>query len=154
MIHDPQHTLTAAKPLVDMQLALRFADGFEVTVSLKDWSRRKPLHALTKPAVFRRAKVDARGGYIVFVPGELELAADNLRNLAVEQSGGIGFERLWNWMARNELTQERAAASIGISRRMLNYYLSGAKPIPLDHLTPPGGFSPFKGVRQTRAFST
>ena len=34
-------------------------------------------------------------------------------------------------MARNELNQERAAASIGISRRMLNYYLSGAKPIPL-----------------------
>ena len=49
----------------------------------------------------------------------------------MEQSGGIGSERLWNWMARNELNQERAAASIGISRRMLNYYLSGAKPIPL-----------------------
>lgn len=131
MIHDPQHTITAAKPLADMQLALTFADGFEATVSLKDWSRRQPLHALAEPAVFRRAKVDARGGYVVFVPDNLELAADNLRNLAVEQSGGIGFERLWNWMARNELTQERAATSIGISRRMLNYYLSGAKPIPL-----------------------
>lgn len=131
MIHDPQHTITAAKPLANLQLALRFADGFEGTVSLKEWSRRKPLRALATPAVFRRAKPDARGGYVTFVPDELELAADNLRNLAVEQSGGIGFERLWNWMVRNQLNQEHAAASIGISRRMLNYYLSGAKPIPL-----------------------
>lgn len=131
MIHDQQHTITAAKPMAEMQLALAFADGFKATVSLKHWSRRKPLRALAEPAVFRRAKVDAGGGYVVFLPDDLELAADNLRNLAVEQSGGIGFERLWNWMARNGLTQERAAASIGISRRMLNYYLSGARPIPL-----------------------
>jgi len=33
-------------------------------------------------------------------------------------------------MAQHELTQARAAEAIGISRRMHNYYLSGAKPIP------------------------
>ncbi|MBS0577343.1 MAG: DUF2442 domain-containing protein [Proteobacteria bacterium] len=131
MIHDPQHTVTAARALPDMRLALTFADGFEATVSLKQWSRRKPLRALADAAVFRRARVDARGGYVVWIADDLELAADNLRNLAVEQAGGIGHERLWNWMDRNALTQERAAAAIGISRRMLNYYLSGAKPIPL-----------------------
>lgn len=131
MIHDPQHTVTAAQALPDMRLALTFADGFEATVSLKQWSRRKPLRALADAAVFRRARVDARGGYVVWIADDLELAADNLRNLAVEQAGGIGHERLWNWMDRNALTQERAAAAIGISRRMLNYYLSGAKPIPL-----------------------
>ena len=32
---------------------------------------------------------------------------------------------------RNALTQERVAAAIGISRRVLNYSPSGAKPIPL-----------------------
>ena len=131
MIHDPQHTITAAKPLADARLALTFADGYQATVSLKDWSRRKPLRALADAAVFKRAKRDARGGYVIFVPDELELAAVNLRNLAGEQAGGIGHERLWNWMDRNTLTQERGAAAIGISRRMLNYYLSGAKPIPL-----------------------
>lgn len=131
MIHDPQHTITIAKPLPDMQLALTFADGYQATVSLKEWSRSKPLRALADAATFRRARVDARGGYVIFVPDVLELAADNLRNLAVEQAGGIGFERLWQWLSRTGLTQERAAAAIGISRRMLNYYLSGAKPIPL-----------------------
>ncbi|MCX7140805.1 MAG: helix-turn-helix transcriptional regulator, partial [Proteobacteria bacterium] len=44
--------------------------------------------------------------------------------------GGIGHERMIEWMLRNDLTQERAADAIGISRRMLNYYLSAEKPIP------------------------
>jgi hypothetical protein len=58
------------------------------------------------------------------------LGADNLRNLAEEQAGGIGHERIIDWMANNHLTQERASMAIGISRRMLNYYLRAEKPIP------------------------
>lgn len=131
MIHEPQHTITEARALAGTQLALTFADGYRATVDLKEWSRRKPLRELADAAVFAKARVDARGGYVVWIEDDLELAADNLRNLAVEQAGGIGHERLWNWMHRHSLTQERAAAAIGISRRMLNYYLSGAKSIPL-----------------------
>jgi len=67
---------------------------------------------------------------VVWVDDDLELAADNLRNMAIEQAGGIGNERLVNWMHKHGLTQERAAEAIGVSRRMLNYYLSGAKAIP------------------------
>jgi predicted XRE-type DNA-binding protein len=133
MIHEPQHTIQSVKAMggAALELALTFADGFAASVSLKDWSRRKALSALADPAVFAAARVDAAGGYVIFVEDDVELAADNLRNLAVEQSGGIGHERLWNWMHTNNLTQERAAAAIGISRRMLNYYLSGEKAIPL-----------------------
>lgn len=67
---------------------------------------------------------------MIWIDDELDLGADNLRNLAVEQAGGIGHERLLIWMHEAGLTQERAAEAIGISRRMLNYYLSGTKPIP------------------------
>jgi hypothetical protein len=88
------------------------------------------LSALSDPATFARARVDERGGYVVWIDDDLELAADNLRNIAVEQSDSIGNERILNWMDKNKLTQERAAAAIGVSRRMLNYYLSGAKSIP------------------------
>jgi transcriptional regulator with XRE-family HTH domain len=35
-----------------------------------------------------------------------------------------------NWMAEHGLTRERTADAIGISRRMLNYYLAGSRPIP------------------------
>ena len=62
--------------------------------------------------------------------GEVDPRADNLRNLAVEQAGGIGHERIWNWLHETGLTLERAAEALGISRRMLIYYRDGEKPIP------------------------
>jgi hypothetical protein len=127
----PQHTIIEASVTAPHGLRLRFADGEIFNVDLAAVIHAHPaLAGLSNPAVFADARVDARGGYVVWVPDGLEIAADNLRNIAVEQAGGIGHERLLNWMAQYGLTQARAADAIGISRRMLNYYLSGAKPIP------------------------
>lgn len=131
MIHDPQHTLTALAVTGPQRLRLTFADGLACGLDLAPTIRaHAALAALADPALFAQARLDARGGYVVWVDDDMEMAADNLRHLAVEQAGGIGHERLWNWMHGNGLTQVRAAEAIGISRRMLNYYLSGAKPIP------------------------
>ncbi len=131
MIHDPQHTITDASVTAPHGLRLRFADGEVFDVDLAAVVRtHRALVALSDPAVFASAHVDARGGYVVWAPDDLEIAADNQRNIAVEQAGGIGHERVLNWMAQHGLTQARAADAIGISRRMLNYYLSGTKPIP------------------------
>ncbi len=131
MIHDPQHTIAALAVRAPCALTLTFADGVTLPVDLAGTVRNYPaLTALADPAIFATAHIDARGGYVVWVDDELELAADNLRNMAVEQAGGIGNERLVNWMHKHALTQERAAEAIGVSRRMLNYYLSGAKAIP------------------------
>ena len=131
MIHDRQHTLTHLTIFPPSGLSVTFADGETFLVELSPIIQRyAALAALNDPALFSRARIDARGGYVVWIDDDLEMAADNLRNLAIEQAGGIGHERLWNWMAEHALTQARAAEAIGISRRMLNYYLSGAKPIP------------------------
>jgi len=51
------------------------------------------------------------------IDDELDLSADNLRNLDAEQSGGIGHERMIEWMLRNYLTQERAADATGEQHR-------------------------------------
>ena len=48
----------------------------------------------------------------------------------IEQAAAIGPERILNWMDRPSLTRARATHATGASRRMLNYYLSGAKPLP------------------------
>lgn len=123
--------IASVRALPEMRLRLTFEDGFTGTVDLRDWiTHTRALARLRDPAVFRKAKVGEWGTAVVFIEDTLDLGADNLRNLAVEQSDGIGHERLWEWMQRNRLTQEAASSSIGISRRMLNYYLSGAKPIP------------------------
>ncbi|MFM9902239.1 MAG: hypothetical protein ACKVOT_14605, partial [Polaromonas sp.] len=44
--------------------------------------------------------------------------------------GGIGHERIWNWLHDTGLTLEQAAQALGLSRRMLIYYRDGEKPIP------------------------
>jgi hypothetical protein len=131
MIHDPQHTITALAVRPPSGLSLTFADGATFDVDLASTIKTHPaMGQLGDTSMFNRARIDTRGGYVVWIDDDLELAADNLRNLAVEQSGGIGHERLWVWMDKHSLTQERAAVALGVSRRMLNYYLSGAKPIP------------------------
>jgi hypothetical protein len=131
MIHDAHHTIAALAVRAPCALTLTFADGVTLPVDLASTAKTFPaLAALSDPALFATARIDARGGYVVWVDDELELAADNLRNMAVEQAGGIGNERLINWMHKHGMTQERASVAIGVSRRMLNYYLSGAKVIP------------------------
>ena len=131
MIHDPHHTITALSVCPPVGLAVTFGDGASFSVDLGPLIQAYPtLKPLQDATVFSQAHRDARGGYVIWIDDELELAADNLRNLAVEQAGGIGHERLWGWIDKHSLTQDRAALALGISRRMLNYYLSGAKAIP------------------------
>jgi hypothetical protein len=65
-----------------------------------------------------------------WIKGEVDLAGDNLQNLAVEQAGGIGHKHIWNWLHETGLNLTEAAQALGISRRMLTYYRDGEKPIP------------------------
>ena len=131
MIHDRHHTIAALMVRPPCALTLTFADGVTLPLDLAPFANLNPaLAALKDPALFSTARVDARGGYVIWVEDDIEMAADNLRNMAGEQSGGIGNERLANWMHKHSLTQEQAADAVGVSRRMLNYYLSGAKAIP------------------------
>ena len=131
MIHDPQHTLTALSITAPQHLRLTFGDGATLALNLAPVIAAHPaLQPLADPTLFAQARLDTRGGYVIWIDDELELAADNLRHLATEQAGGIGHERLWQWLHTTGLTQAAAADAIGLSRRMLGYYLSGARPIP------------------------
>ena len=130
MIHDPQHTITALTVRAPFGLSVTFADGQTFHIDLGPPIKAYPsMNMLCDASLFNQVRIGARGGYVVWIDDDLELAADNLRNMAIEQSGGIGHERLWGWMDKHSLTQERAAMALGVSRRMLNYYLSGAKTI-------------------------
>lgn len=127
-----QFTLTAAKALADGVLCLTFADGATLRVDTKPIVRKYPsLRELADPATFRSARVGEWGASVQWAGrDDLELAADNLRARAIEQAGGTSHELLYEWMARNRLTLDAAAAALGLSRRMLAYYKSGEKPVP------------------------
>lgn len=123
--------LTAVEALPDYRLRLTYADGRTFEVDLRDWiETTEALQALKDPALFSRARIGFAGRSVDWIEDELDLGADNLRNLAIEQTGGIGHERIWNWLHDTGLTLDQAAEALGISRRMLIYYRDGEKPIP------------------------
>jgi len=130
MNHDPLRvSFVAALP--QQCLDLTFEDGWQAKVNLSHWvANTKLFTPLQHDAVFAQARVGDWGTSVVWVEDVIDMGSDNLRNLAVEQAGGIGHERLVNWLHDNKLTQQQGADAIGVSRRMLNYYLRGAKPIP------------------------
>lgn len=124
-------TLTAVKAQADGVLQLTFADGEAMQVDVRPIVKRSPvLRPLNGAAVFRRARLGEWGGSVTWGSDVLELAADNLRARAIEQAGGYSHETVLEWMHRNGLTQQAAADALGLSRRMLAYYVSGEKPVP------------------------
>ena len=60
---------------------------------------------------------------------EVEIGADALWRLAREQSGGEGV-KFAAWRAAHGLSLAEAARSLGLSRRAIAYYDTGAKPVP------------------------
>jgi len=124
-------TLASVKPLAESQLELVYADGAQMKVDLKPVISRHPtLAELATPRTFKKASLGEWGGSVSWGTDDLEMAADNLRALAIEQAGGYSHEVIIEWMARHELSLEAAAEALGISRRMLAYYRSGEKPVP------------------------
>ena len=112
-------------------LYITFGDGITMPVDCSAFIERIPsLAPLKAPELFVKAHAGEWGWTVDWIPGELDMAGDNLRAEAVEQSGGISHERIWEWMYRNGLSLDTAAEALGISRRMLAYYRSGQKPIP------------------------
>jgi predicted DNA-binding transcriptional regulator AlpA len=123
--------LTAVAALPDYRLRLSYADGQEFEVELGEWiATTSILNPLKDAALFFQARIGFGGRSVEWVEDEIDLGADNLRNLAVEQTGGIGHERIWNWLHETGLTLEQAANALGISRRMVIYYRDGEKAIP------------------------
>lgn len=123
--------LTAVQALPEYRLRLTYADGQTFEVDLREWiESTQALRALQDATLYAKAKLGFAGHTVDWIEDELDLGADNLRNLAIEQASGIGHERIWNWLSDTGLTLEQAALALGISRRMLIYYRDGEKPIP------------------------
>jgi Protein of unknown function (DUF2442) len=125
-------TIRRVKALGAMRLALDYADGQKFEVDIEPIVKRfKVLKPMLDAKIFKTASV-VSGGFAVrwACDDNLELAADNLRARAIEQSGQYSHEFLWNWMHKHEFTLDTAAAALGLSRRMIAYYRSGEKPLP------------------------
>jgi uncharacterized protein YbdZ (MbtH family) len=90
---------------------------------LPDWS------GLRDESIFASAKKGV-GGHSVVWPGELDMGAGRLWELALEQQGRHDAVQFIRWRWRYALSLSESAEAIGISRRQLAYYASGRHVVP------------------------
>lgn len=122
--------IAGVKPVRDYTLNVVFVNGRTFPMDLRDFVHRlKGLRPLRDPAMFARVDV-GEGGFSLAWPGDLDVGADRLYEMALEQNGhsdAVAFIR-WRW--RHKLSLTAAAEALGISRRMVAYYESGEQEVP------------------------
>ncbi len=112
-------------------LELEWDDGF---IGQVDLSEILALHPALKP--IRVAKNFAKAelsddGWSVEWPEGIDFGAPQLRRWMDEQSGEVmPASDFRDWMGKYNLTLDSAASALGLSRRMIAYYVSGEKAIP------------------------
>ena len=131
MNHAPQ--IRKAEITGPFQVTIEWSTGETFVTDLSSTTGPKregdPFAALHDPATFAQAQSDDWGDGLSW-PGGLDLGADQLYNLGRQQAGLPTREDFAVWMERNRLSLNQAAQAIGMTRRMIAYYKSGARPIP------------------------
>jgi hypothetical protein len=118
------------QPMDNYTLHLKWQNGRRLPVDLAEPIHRlKGLRPLRAPAVFARAEV-GEGGHNVVWPGDLDMGAARLWELALEQNGHADAAEFIRWRWRHGLSLSAAADALGISRRQVAYYASGEEPVP------------------------
>lgn len=123
-------TFFAVEALMPYRLRVTFDDGAMMDVDLADKiSGIKALEPILDPSVFATAHASKGGSTLDWEGFDSIFGADNVYAWGKEQAGEPSHAMIWEWLHRNKLTQQQAADAIGISRRMLGYYLACAKPV-------------------------
>lgn len=111
-------------------LRLRWVNGKTMPVDLSEpVTRLKGLRPLRDPAVFAQA-AKGEGGHSVAWPGDLDMGADRLWEMSLEQNGHQDAVEFIRWRWRYGLSLTDAAEALGLSRRQVAYYASGERPVP------------------------
>jgi hypothetical protein len=111
-------------------LRLRWVNGKTMAVDLREPVHRlKGMRPLRDQAVFARA-TKGEGGHSVVWPGEIDMGADRLWEMALEQNGHLDAVEFIRWRWRYGLSLSDAAEALGLSRRQVAYYASGERPVP------------------------
>jgi hypothetical protein len=122
--------IRAVKAKAPATLEIVWSTGERLAVEVWRFIKRFKLYAPLKNAtLFAKAKADP-WGHAVNWPGDIDMGADQLYELAREQAGEWGPERFNTWMNDHGLSLNAAADALGLSRRMIAHYRTGSRPIP------------------------
>ena len=124
-------TVTDVEPLPKSRLRVRLSNGRTVEVNVAEYLSAPGYERLGKSAFFARATV-AEWGHGVSWSGDIGIPVEALYRLAKEQAGQAWPTQRFNaWMKRHGLSAAQAAKALGLTRRTILYYHTGAKPIPI-----------------------
>ena len=112
------------------KLRLRWVSGKTMVVDLQEPVHRlKGLRPLRDKTVFAQA-AKGEGGHSVVWPSEIDMGADRLWEISLEQNGHLDAVEFIRWRWRYGLSLSDAAEALGLSRRQVAYYASGKRPVP------------------------
>jgi hypothetical protein len=133
--------LTAVSIAGGQTLAVTWDDGRTAQVDHAGViAGRKALAPLGDAAAFAGATLSA-DGWSVEWPDGVDFGTPQLRRWADEQSGEVMAAAAFRtWMESQAFTLDRAADALGLSRRMIAYYLSGEQPVPKTVMLATEGF--------------
>jgi hypothetical protein len=122
--------IASVKYAGDFTLRLRWVNRSVTLVDLSEPIHRlKGLQPLRDKKVFAEAK-KGEGGHSVVWPAELDMGADRLWEIALEQTGHHDAAEFLRWRWRYGLSLTDAASALGLSRRQVAYYASGKHAVP------------------------
>ena len=124
-------TVTSVEALPKGRLRVALSTGRMIEVDVSEYLDSPGYERLRKAASFARADV-AEWGHGVSWPGDIAIPVEALYRLAREQAGLAWPTHRFNaWMKRHDLSAAQAARALGLTRRTILYYHTGAKPIPI-----------------------
>jgi len=122
--------LVSVTPMQNLRLSATYSDGRVLKVDLADLVNRLDVFAALENATeFSTAKVADFGWTLEWDCGA-SLDSDRLIEMALEQTGmsdNVSFRR---WQDSNNLSLADAANAIGLTRRTVSQYRTGARPVP------------------------
>lgn len=122
--------LESVIPGPGMTVSVTYTDGRVLTVDLTDVAHRLQAFApLENPAEFATVKVVDFGWTLEWDCGA-SLDSDRLIELALEQTGMTENVYFRRWQDANGLSLTDAAKAIGLTRRTVSQYRTGARPVP------------------------
>ncbi|HEV7659946.1 MAG TPA: DUF2442 domain-containing protein [Allosphingosinicella sp.] len=123
-------TMESVQVIGPLRVAVRWDDGRNGEIDLVPIIAAHPkLRPLADTANFLQRAED--GWSIEWPHCGIDLGSAQLRRWADEQAGeAMPAAAFRAWMEGHGLTLDRAADALGLSRRIVAYYLSGEQPVP------------------------
>jgi hypothetical protein len=128
-VTDTMRTIESVKATGPAKLRLRWSDGAQAELDLSDWLEKPAFAALRDPAEFARVKTGDWGHSLEW-PSGAEAGADSLWLETLSALKREDARTFLEWRLKNGLSLSKAAAALGLSRRMVAYYSNAEKAVP------------------------